>query len=257
MSLNSPLIDWHDRRVWIIGASSGIGAALARALLARGARVAVSARREEALAALVERGGHALVLPFDVNDAAKLAQAEHTLVETWGGYDLVVYMAGDYTPMPVAEFKLARAQELLNTNLRGALNALSVVLPRLLLARRGAIALVASVAGYRGLPQSLVYGPTKAALINLSEALYLELRPHGIEVFLINPGFVATPLTAGNKFTMPALISAERAAAEIIRGFAHGRFEIHFPRRFTGWLKVLRLLPYAWYFPLVRRLTRG
>ena len=198
-----------------------------------------------------------LVLPFDVNDAAKLAQAERTLVETWGGYDLVVYMAGDYTPMQVAEFNLARAQELLNTNLRGALNALAVVLPRLLLARRGAIALVASVAGYRGLPQSLVYGPTKAALINLSEALYLELRPHGIEVFLINPGFVATPLTAGNKFTMPALISAEHAAAEIIRGFAHGRFEIHFPRRFTGWLKVLRLLPYPWYFPLVRRLTRG
>ena len=120
--------------------------------------------------------------------------------------------------------------------------------------RAGTLALVSSVAGYRGLPKSLVYGPTKAALINLAETLYLDLSPKGVGVCVINPGFVKTPLTAGNDFRMPALISPEEAAREIVAGLARGAFEIHFPRRFTRWLKVMRLLPYRLYFPAIRRL---
>jgi len=119
----------------------------------------------------------------------------------------------------------------------------------------GGIALVSSVAGYRGLPESLVYGATKAALINLCETLYLDLAPSGIAVYLINPGFVKTPLTDKNTFAMPALISAADAATEIIQGIEQGQFEIHFPKRFTLWLKWLRLLPYRWYFPLIRKMT--
>jgi short-subunit dehydrogenase len=119
----------------------------------------------------------------------------------------------------------------------------------------GGIALCSSVAGYRGLPTSLVYGPTKAALINLAETLWLDLSSRGLGVWLINPGFVRTPLTDRNEFRMPALISAEEAARHILDGFASGRFEIHFPKRFTRWLRVLRLLPYGLYFRLVRRAT--
>ena len=115
--------------------------------------------------------------------------------------------------------------------------------------------LVSSVAGYRGLPKSLVYGPTKAALINLTETLYLDLHPKGLGVCVVMPGFVKTPLTAQNDFRMPALIEPDEAAREIVAGLERGDFEIHFPRRFTGWLKLMRLLPYRLYFPAIRRMT--
>jgi len=120
---------------------------------------------------------------------------------------------------------------------------------------RGGIGIVSSVAGYSGLPTGLVYGATKAALINLSETLYLDLAPRGIGVYLINPGFVKTPLTDKNEFTMPALISPGEAALAMVRGFERGEFEIHFPKRFTRWLKILRLLPYRLYFPIIHRFT--
>jgi short-subunit dehydrogenase len=114
---------------------------------------------------------------------------------------------------------------------------------------------ISSVAGYRGLPTALVYGAGKAALNNLAETLYLDLAPKGIGVYLVCPGFVKTPLTDQNTFRMPSLISAPAAAEAIIAGFERGDFEIHFPKRFTGVLKMLRLLPYRWYFPLIRRIT--
>ncbi|MBV2164246.1 MAG: SDR family NAD(P)-dependent oxidoreductase, partial [Comamonas sp.] len=117
------------------------------------------------------------------------------------------------------------------------------------------LSLVASVAGWRGLPQSLAYGPTKAALINLAETLFLDLRPQGVGVSVVNPGFVDTPLTHQNDFTMPALLTPEQAAQAMLRGWERGDFELHFPRRFTLWLKLLRVLPYRWYFPLVHRMT--
>jgi short-subunit dehydrogenase len=120
----------------------------------------------------------------------------------------------------------------------------------------GGIAVVASVAGYGGLPDALIYGASKAALINFTETLYLDLSARGINVTLINPGFVETRLTAQNKFTMPALLTCAQAAQKIIAGFARGDFEIHFPKRFTLWLKLLSLLPYRAYFYLVKRATR-
>jgi short-subunit dehydrogenase len=125
-----------------------------------------------------------------------------------------------------------------------------------MLARQhGHISLVSSVAGYRGLPQSLAYGPTKAALINLAETLYLDLQPQGVGVSVISPGFVDTPLTAQNDFHMPALITPEQAAQAIVQGWALGEFDIHFPKRFTLVMKLLRLLPYRLYFAVVRRMT--
>ena len=258
MTINHAISDWRAQRIWLIGASSGIGAALAQQLHARGARVALSARRVQALEQQVAGLGtaRACALPLDVTDAASVARAEQALVERWGGYDLVVLLAGDYVPQSVTEFDLERARHIVDTNLNGVYNTLAAVLPRLLAAGRGGLVLVSSVAGYRGLPRSLAYGPSKAALNNLAEALYLELHGRGIDVYLINPGFVRTPLTAANPFPMPALIEAHDAALAIITGLARGRFEIHFPRRFTLVMKCLALLPNAIYLPLVQWLTR-
>ncbi|MBK9596204.1 MAG: SDR family NAD(P)-dependent oxidoreductase [Rhodocyclales bacterium] len=253
--MNPPIRDWRGQRVWLMGASSGIGEALARKLADAGADVALSARRAERMAELAQGMPNALVLPCDATDAAALDAARERIVASWGGVDLAVYLAGDYVPMRAWEFERQAAERMIAVNLTGAMAFAAALTPLLLKQERGQIAFVSSVAGYRGLPKALVYGPTKAALINFAETLWLDLAPRGIGVRLINPGFVATQLTAQNDFAMPALLTPDDAAAEILRGFATGAFEIHFPKRFTRLLKVLRLLPYRLYFPLIRRFT--
>lgn len=257
-ALNPRLVDWNGRRVWLIGASSGIGEALAVELSARGALLALSARRRPALEALAERlESTPRILPADVADRGALEAACQALTASWGEIDLVIWLAGDYREMRVESFDLAEARRLVEVNLLAVYNGLDVLLPVFERQRSGGLALVSSVAGYRGLPKALAYGPGKAGLINLAESLYLDLQPRGIGVWLIDPGFVATPLTAQNAFRMPALISAEAAAREIIAGFASGGFEMHFPRRFTRWMKLLRILPERLYFRAVRAITGG
>lgn len=258
MPLNPRIGDWSAQRVWVIGASTGIGAALAQALLARGARVGLSARTREPLVAMAAEApaGRALALPLDVTDAATVASAHATLTARWGGIDVVLVVAGSYKPMRAWEIDLAVATGLFEVNVNGVFNVLATVVPDFLARNSGHIGIVSSVAGYSGLPQALVYGPTKAALINLAEVLYLDLAPRGIGVHVINPGFVRTPLTDGNEFNMPALISAREAAEHTLRGLERGEFETHYPKRFTRLLKILRVLPYPLYFPLVRRITR-
>ncbi len=257
-ALNPKIVDWRDRRVWLIGASSGIGEALARELATRGAHVALSARRAAALETLADQlGTRPLVLPADVADAPGLAQACQTLVAHWGEIDLVIWLAGDYREMRVDSFDLAEARRLVEVNLLSVFNGLDALLPVFERQRSGGLALVSSVAGYRGLPKALAYGPGKAGLINLAETLYIDLHPLGVGVWLIDPGFVATPLTAQNTFEMPGLISAEAAAREIVAGFARGGFEMHFPKRFTRWMKLLRILPERLYFRAVRAITGG
>ena len=258
MALNSKITDWSNKRVWIVGASTGIGAALAEKLVARHAKVALSARSEDKLNALVAKftPTSAMALPLDITQVETIRAAEEKLVGAWGGYDLVIFMAGDYTAMRAWELDLAVAKKMLATNWEGFLNGLSVVIPRLLNAQSGGIALVSSVAGYRGLPKSLVYGPTKAAIINLAETLYLDLKDKGLDIYLICPGFVKTPMTDKNDFDMPYLIAPEEAADAIINGFNKGEFEIHFPKTFTRMLKALQQLPYSLYFPAVKRSTK-
>ena len=176
-----------------------------------------------------------------------------------GRIDLAMYCAGHYKPQRATAFDLDEMLRHQQVNVVGALHLLDAVLPQLLRQAQAGqpahISLVASVAGYRGLPNALAYGPTKAALINLAETLYLDLHPCGVGVSVINPGFVETPLTAANEFTMPALITPAAAAREIIAGWQAGRFEIHFPKRFTLWLKALRLLGDGAYFAAIRRST--
>jgi NAD(P)-dependent dehydrogenase (short-subunit alcohol dehydrogenase family) len=260
--LNPPLADWRGQRAWLVGASSGIGQATAEALLAQGARVVVSARNTQALQDFVashpatDAHGLALVeaVPLDVTDAVSVTAAACTVLAS-GPLDLVVYCAGHYRAQRATAFDLTEMLRHEQVNYTGALHVLQAVLPHFLQRHAGHLSLVSSVAGFRGLPQGLAYGPTKAALINLAETLYLDLRPEGIGVSVINPGFVETPLTAQNPFTMPALITPAQAAQEILQGWARGSFDIHFPKRFTRWLKLLRLLPYRLYFAAVRRFT--
>lgn len=253
--MNKKIHNWHHQRVWIIGASSGIGAETARLLHQRGARLALSARNAEALHEVAKDHHDTLILPLDIGNAANVLATHRQIMLRWGGIDLVLVVAGTYNKMRADNFDLMQAKQLLDTNLNGPLNCLAAVLPTLLAQGAGGIGIVSSVAGFRGLPQALAYGPSKAALINLCESLYLDLRPRGINVYLINPGFVATPLTAQNDFAMPALISAPQAAEQLIRGLERGEFHIHFPRRFTNWLRFARLLPYRWYFWLVHKVT--
>lgn len=254
MPLNPPLTDWQGRAVWLVGASSGIGQATAHALHAQGARVFVSARNADALEAFEATHPGAQALPVDVTDGAAVNAAAQ-LVLTAGPLDLVLYCAGHYRELRATEYDLAEMLLHSQVNYIGALHVLDAVLPNFVARRAGHISLVSSVAGYRGLPKSLAYGPTKAALSNLAETLYLDLRGSDVGVSVICPGFVETPLTAHNRFSMPALITPDQAAAEILRGWRKGQFEIHFPKRFTRWMKALRLLPYAAYFAAVRRVT--
>ena len=258
-AFNPCIRDWRGRRVWIVGASSGIGEALSRELAARGASLALSSRRRDSLEALARSlpGGAALPLPLDVTDQASIHEAAQELSRQWASIDLVVWLAGDYRPMRADSFDLVEARRLIEINLLSVYNGLDVLLPVFAQQKTGGLALVSSVAGYRGLPKALAYGPGKAGLINLAESLYLDLSPQGIGVWLINPGFVATPLTAQNTFHMPGLISAEEAARQMVAGFASGAFEMHFPRRFTWWMKFLRLLPARLFFRAVRAATGG
>lgn len=254
--LNPPLKDWTGRWVWLVGASTGIGRATASALHARGARVIVSARDAEALAGFVQAHAGSVALPLDVTALGQLREAaDQVRRHAQGAPALVVYCAGHYRAQQATRFDREEMELHLAVNYRGALNLLDVMLPLLTAAGSGHLSLVGSVAGYRGLPQSLAYGPTKAALNNLAESLYLDLRPLGIGVSVVNPGFVETPLTAQNQFHMPALISPEEAARHMLDGWARGRFEMNFPRRFTAWMRLLRCLPDAWYFAAVRRAT--
>ena len=258
MSLNPRLRDWQGRRAWLIGASSGIGEATASALHARGAQVIVSARSEAALQAFVAAHPGSVAMPLDTAEPAQV-QAVAAQVLAGGVPDLVCYCAGYYRDMRATDFNLAEMLRHEQVNYTGVLHVLAAVLPPMLASaqagRAGHLSMISSVAGFRGLPKSLAYGPTKAALINLAEALYLDLHDKGMGVSVINPGFVATPLTAGNTFAMPALISPQAAAQAILKGWERGQFDIHFPKRFTRVMKLLQMLPYGWYFPAIHRLT--
>lgn len=252
--LNPPLTDWRGKTVWLVGASSGIGQATAHALHGLGAQVVVSARQSDRLDQFVGQHAGSRALTLDVTDAQAVQQAAQTLLAA-GPLDCVVYCAGHYRAMRADAMDLADMKRHMDINYLGALHVLNAVLPAMRAARQGHISLVGSVAGYVGLPNSLAYGPTKAALINLTETLYLDLHPLGIGVSLISPGFVQTPLTANNQFAMPALLTPAQAAAAIVAGWARGRFEIHFPKRFTLWLKALRLLPYRAQLYLVGKVA--
>lgn len=239
--------------VWITGASSGIGLELARRYAGEGHLVAASARSAEKLEELADKTANMSAAPLDVTDADNVREVVARIERDQGPIDLAVLNAGAWQLMPVEEFDLRAIRTGVEVNIMGVMHCLDAILPGMLERGRGHIAIVASVAGYRGLPFSIAYGPTKAALINLAETLRCELAPKGITVTLINPGFVDTPMTRDNPFPMPGLISPKDAAAAITQGLKSSRFEIAFPRDFTFVMKLLRVLPDRLFFWVVRR----
>lgn len=250
--------NFSGKRVWIIGASSGIGEACANALLKLGAQVALSSRRKERLEQIAgtAKPEQTLVLPVDVTNQQQITSAHQSILSTWGGLDLLLFVSGMYVPLRADNFDIKTAEQTIDANLLGPMRAVAVVLPDMLKTHSGHIAIVGSVAGYSGLPKALAYGPSKAGIINFCETLYYDLLPQGVSVHMISPGFVATEATAQNDFEMPALITAEQAASEILSGIEQGEFDIHFPKRFSGFLKFLRILPYPLYFWIVRRFVK-
>lgn len=253
--LNPPIDDWRGQSCWLVGASSGIGEATARALVQAGARVAISARPSAHLDRLAFDLKGAVAVPVDVGDRQATGQAFKRVCEAIGTPTFVLCNAGIYQPMRATEHDLDVLLQHVKINYVGALHVIDCVLGPMLQQQHGHISLVGSVAGYRGLPQSLAYGPTKAALIHLADVLYLDLHARGLGVSIVNPGFVRTALTAQNTFRMPALISPEEAAQAMLEGWRRGRFEIHFPRRFTQWLKLASHLGDRAYFTTIRRAT--
>lgn len=248
-----PQQDYAGQIVWIVGASSGIGAATAHELATRGATLVLSARRRPELLSLVTTlGADHRAFDFDVTDAASTLRTAQDIVARFGRIDRIIFLAATYTPMTMDKLDLVQLQDMITINLVGAFNlahaALAVLKKQPM---KSQLALCASVAGYMGLPGGQPYSATKAALINLAESLYAECGDK-IDIKLISPGFVRTPLTDKNRFAMPFMIEAEQAAKAIADGLRRRGFEIHFPKRFTLLLKLLRLLPYT----IALRLTK-
>jgi short-subunit dehydrogenase len=237
--------------IWITGAGSGIGLALAEALARQGQTVIASGRRAEPLQTLAEHHSTVTPRPVDVTDL----DAVRRVVADMGAVETAILCAGTHQPTPATAFDAQDVRRLMEANLMGIVHCVEALLPGMLARKRGRLVLVASVAGYRGLPTAAGYCASKAAVIALAESLRLDLTGTGIDVRLVNPGFVDTPLTRRNPFPMPDIISAEQAARHILDGLARDGFEIAFPRRFALVMKLLRLLPDRLFFPLVRKVT--
>lgn len=230
--------------IWIIGASSGIGKALASELVNAGALVAISARRKEELEHIkTELAGSPLVFPLDVKDSELTIRTAQAIRAATGRIDRVIFLSAAYTPMKMSTLDLTITRNMIEVNIFGAFNVIHAVLPILKEQPYGQIVLCGSVAGYIGLPGGQPYSATKAAVASIAESLYSECQKN-IDIKLISPGFVHTPLTEKNDFSMPMIITSKTAAAEIAKGLQSNAFEIHFPKRFTLFLKILRLLPY-------------
>ena len=244
---------YHDKTIWIIGASSGIGEALARELSSQGGKLVLTARREDKLDALnKELGERHQVLPADAGDAVGLLNAAKSIK----ALDSVVFMAAIYKPHTKEPKDLEFVHSALAVNLGGAFNTVHAVLPFFEKQGRGQIVLCGSVAGYRGLPYGQPYCATKAAIINYAESLKVELEDKNIDVKVISPGFVRTPLTDKNDFEMPMMIETDEAAKALAKGMLSRVFEIHFPKKFTYIMKVIDILPRWIYFPLSRLMKR-
>jgi short-subunit dehydrogenase len=242
--------EWKS--AWITGASSGIGREVALRLARRGVKVAASARSADKLAALAAANPNLSAYPLDVTDPAAAKDAHAAIVAAQGPLDLVVLNAGIWRPLGASDYSAEIARDSMRVNYFGIVNALEPVIPAMVARGRGHIALMASVASYRGLPRGAAYGPSKAAVLTLAEALASDLARMGVRVSVINPGYVDTPMTAPNDFPMPYIVSVETAADHIVRGLERGGFEIAFPWQTAATLKLARVLPYPLYFWFAR-----
>jgi len=246
-----------DGIVWITGASSGIGRAVAVDLAAKGYRVALTARRAEVLKELASRDSRFLVFPGDVTDRDAMAEIVQTIEAQHGPIALAFLNAGVYFPSERETFCPDVIAKTFDVNVAGTVNCLAPLMVSMKARRAGQIAITSSIAGYGGIPGSLGYCASKAALISMAQTLRITLAEEGITMQVVDPGFVETEMTKANDyFDMPFLMNAEAAAKRIVTGFENGGFEITFPRRLAWFAKAVALLPYPLYLPVVERITR-
>lgn len=245
--------DGIKKTIWVIGAGSGIGKALAIALSREGHQLILSGRRVDRLEALKsEHIQGAMIAPIDITKENELVEAYTQIKSTFDQVDSVICMSADYQPMTIDNLDLKRCQNILDTNLMAAFLVLHTVVPDMKSRGQGQIVFCGSVAGYRGLPNAQPYSAAKAGLINLAETARLELRPHGVDVKIINPGFVKTEMTDKNNFHMPMMMSAELAAERIAAQLSNpNQFEIRTHRVFTIVMKLIKFLPDWLYFRLL------
>ncbi len=243
------------KTIWITGASSGIGEHVARRLAARGDTVVASARSEDDLNALrddlSECKGRLVPFPLDVTDRDACLKAGREIEAEIGTVDCAIFNAGTYKPDTGEDFDAENMRRHIELNLFGMVHGMEAVLPAMRERRGGHLVFVSSVAGYRGLPRSISYSASKAAVITMAESLKIELKPFDIKVQVVNPGFVKTPLTDKNDFKMPMLMPVEDAADAFVKGIDGDSFEITFPKPFTFIMNRLRCLPNWAYFKLV------
>ncbi len=240
---------------WIIGGGSGIGAAVAKLLAERGWTVAISGRRVEKLEEVARANSAIRPYPLDVTDAKKAAATTEKIAKELGRIDLFIFGAAAWQPMPVGDYEIESFTKVVDTNYLGVLRLANPVLAQMDKQGGGHFAVIASVAGYFGLPRSSAYSSTKAALINLLETMRTELAPRHIKVRMIAPGFVKSELTDKNDFPMPFLMETDEAAKRIVDGLTHSdRFEIAFPKRMVWLMKTIRWLPYPVFFWLTAKM---
>lgn len=241
---------------WITGASSGIGAEVARLLATQGHRVAISARRQEALEDVAKANPDRLLpYPLDVTDRDGAGAVVTAIENEHGPIDAALFNAGAYTPTPVTDFKASVVETMMQVNVVGPANCIEHLMPRMMERRHGHLALMASVAGYRGLPRAAGYSASKAAVIAMAQSLKAELDGYNVKVQAICPGFVKTALTEQNDFEMPYLMEVEDAARRIVDGMNSNVFEVAFPKRFAMQLKTLQKLPDSLFFPIIKKTT--
>lgn len=249
----SPL---SKKTVWLVGASSGIGEAFAKQVSATGCNLILSARREEKLKDVAEACGGAHVVALDVCERASVEKAYSEIKEKYGAVDVLIANAGTHKPTRVKHFNVDEYRRVLEVNFFGVLNCFEAVLPDMIERRQGHLVAVSSIAGYRGLPRAAAYGASKSALTHFCESIRLDLEPLDVDVTVVSPGFVKTPLTDKNDFDMPFLMEAEDAAKEMLKGIEQRKYEVHFPWKFTYILKFLRVIPFSLYHRLVRKTVK-
>ena len=246
----------NQKKIWITGASSGIGKAVAEKFALEGWKVAVSARRKEILDNMANNE-NIFSFPLDVTNQDQVKDISSKIIDEFSGLDLCVFSSGTYDPKLEQEINIKQNKFVMETNFFGVLYCIKSVEKYFKDKQKGHISIVSSVAAYRGLPNSSGYGPSKAALTNLSESLYFDFKKHNVRISLISPGFIKTPLTDKNEFSMPFIKTPEFAAEKIFNGLTRSKvFEIHFPKELTLLLKFFRVLPYRMYLFLIDKFVK-
>jgi len=246
----------NQKKIWITGASSGIGKAVAEKFAAEGWKVAISARRKNILDEM-SNNNNIFSFPLDVTNSKEIKTVFEKILNQFGDLDICLFSSGAYDPKTEQSINPEKIKSIINVNFFGVVDCVKVVENFFKERKSGQISIVSSIAGYRGLPNSSGYGPSKAALTNFTESIYFDFKKYGVRISLISPGFIKTPLTDKNEFRMPFLRSPDFAAIKIYKGLTSSKsFELHFPKQLTLILKFLRVLPYKIYLFLVDKLVK-